>query len=70
VYLKGAQGTEQSVTILGPWDADPDKNILSLQSKVAQSLSGKKVGSQLEFLGEPVTITRIESYLARSKKKS
>lgn len=68
-YLKDSQGGEQVFTILGPWDADPDKNILSLQSKVAQDLFGKKVGSRFEFRGEPVTITRIESYLGRQVAK-
>ena len=62
VTMEKKSGQEISYTILGQWDADPDKNILSYHSRVAQSLLGKTKGNTFEFLGEPVTVTRIESY--------
>lgn len=63
VTLKKKGGEEISYVILGQWDADPEKNIISLQSKIAQNLVGKKQGNSFEFMGEPVTVTMIESYI-------
>jgi transcription elongation GreA/GreB family factor len=40
--------TEQ-FTILGAWDPDPDKGVVSYLSPVAQSLLNKKVGEETEF---------------------
>jgi transcription elongation factor GreA len=36
-------------SILGAWDSDPDKGLVSYLSPVAQSLLGKKVGDEVEF---------------------
>jgi transcription elongation GreA/GreB family factor len=36
-------------TILGAWDGDPDKGIVSYQSALAQALMGHKVGEKLEI---------------------
>jgi len=36
-------------TILGAWDSDPDKGIVSYLSPVAQSLLNKKIGEEVEF---------------------
>jgi len=57
------KGQRVSYTILGPWDADPDKNILSFQSKLAQSLTGKLVGDKFVVQGDELTINSISSYL-------
>ena len=35
--------------ILGAWDSDPEKDIVSYLSPVAQSLLGHKVGDEVEF---------------------
>lgn len=50
-------------TILGPWDADPDNNILSFNSKLAQSMIGKKQGESYEFKDDQYQIKSIMSYL-------
>jgi transcription elongation factor GreA len=63
VTLESESGTKTVFTILGPWDANPEENILSDHSKLAQSLLGKGKGSLCEFRGESVTIARIESFL-------
>lgn len=63
ITLKKKSGGQVSYVILGQWDANVEKNILSNQSKLAQSLIGKEVGNSFEFLGEPVTLTKIESYV-------
>lgn len=39
----------ETFTILGAWDSDPDKGIVSYLSPVAQSLLNKKVGEEVEF---------------------
>ncbi len=62
VTLLGANGTRKSYTLLGPWEADTDRNILSIQSKFAQSMSGHKPGDQVTFQEEEYTIEEIASY--------
>ena len=44
----GANQSE-SFTILGAWDSDPDKGVISYLSPVAQSLLNNKVGDEVEF---------------------
>ena len=44
----GANQTE-TFTILGAWDSDPEKGIISYLSPVAQSLLNHKVGDEVEF---------------------
>ncbi|MBS0623623.1 MAG: GreA/GreB family elongation factor [Verrucomicrobia bacterium] len=60
-----SQGSEESVTysLLGPWDADPDKHILSFQSKFAQAMMGRKLGESFEFQGNNYQIKSIHSFL-------
>ena len=41
--------TSEIYTILGAWDGDPDKNILSYLTPLAQAMVGKKPGEDLEF---------------------
>ncbi|MEY2510049.1 MAG: hypothetical protein QOE26_812 [Verrucomicrobiota bacterium] len=43
-------GKEESFTVLGAWDGDPDRNIISYQTAIGQALLGHK-------LGEVVTLT-------------
>lgn len=63
VNLIDSSGNEVVYTILGPWDADTDQNILSFNSKLAQSMIGKKVGENIEFKEEEYQIVGLESYL-------
>ena len=39
----------ESFTILGAWDSDPEKGIVSYLSPVAQSLLNRKIGDEVEF---------------------
>jgi transcription elongation factor GreA len=41
------KGDKNSYVILGPWDADYEKNILSYRSPIAKKLLGKKVGDEI-----------------------
>ena len=44
-----ATNQPEHFTILGAWDSDPEKDIVSYLSPVAQSLLGHKVGDEVEF---------------------
>lgn len=59
VTLKDEEGNPLEYTIVGPWDADPENNILSLKSKLAQEMLNKEVGVQLLFQGKKYTISKI-----------
>jgi len=63
VRLANANGKEENYTILGPWDADPESNVLSHQSKFARSMIGQKIGESFDFQGHPFTIMNIENAL-------
>ncbi len=63
VECKNKKGQTVTYTLLGPWDADPDKNILSFQSKLAQTMKGKKIGDKFTSQGDEYTITSIHSTL-------
>jgi transcription elongation factor GreA len=52
----------ESFTILGAWDSDPDKGIISYLTPVGQSLLNHKVGDEVEFeLHETKRRYRIEN---------
>ena len=44
-------GTNQveTFTILGAWDSDPEKGIISYLTPVAMALNNRKVGDEVEF---------------------
>ncbi|MCL1834064.1 MAG: GreA/GreB family elongation factor [Leptospirales bacterium] len=48
VLLSG-QDSSSSYTILGPWDADFEKGILSYRSPIAKAILGKRVGDDVSF---------------------
>jgi Uncharacterized N-terminal domain of the transcription elongation factor GreA len=63
VTLQDEKKAKITYTILGPWDADPDKHILYFQSKLAQAMCGLKVGESFTFRDEEFKITALKSYL-------
>lgn len=40
---------EETYTILGPWESDPDNNIISYMSPFGNAILDKKVGTKVEF---------------------
>jgi transcription elongation GreA/GreB family factor len=48
VTLRIADGSTESYTILGAWDGDPARGIISYQSALAKSMIGKKAGETCE----------------------
>jgi transcription elongation factor GreA-like protein/transcription elongation GreA/GreB family factor len=63
VECRNKEGKSISYTLLGPWDADPEKNILSFQSKLAQTINGKAVGDKITVQNEELTVAAIRSFL-------
>jgi transcription elongation GreA/GreB family factor len=59
VTLKDAKQKEIKYTILGAWDGDPKRNILSYQTPLANQLLGKKKGEFVEL--PPAQKWRIDS---------
>lgn len=66
VSLVTESGKAALYTILGPWDADPEKNILSFQSQLAKAMMGHKVAESFDFKNDSYTIKEIKSYLRSS----
>lgn len=65
--VDAASGNKETFTILGAWDGNPDKNILSYLSELAKVLIGKKVGDEAELpsdtgVGRRVRISGIRAY--------
>lgn len=63
VDLLDSKGKKITYILLGPWDADPEKNILSIESKLAQAMLGHRKGEKFEFQGEHFLIDDIKSFL-------
>jgi transcription elongation factor GreA-like protein/transcription elongation GreA/GreB family factor len=67
VHCRDSKGEHLRFTLLGPWDADPEKHILSFQSKLAQAMKGLSIGEKFEFQGETFTVTDIDNYFDQKK---
>lgn len=63
VTVEDSQGVKTTYTILGPWDANADKNVLSFQSKLAQTMLGFKVGEKFQFKDDEFKVVSIKSFL-------
>lgn len=60
ITLKHAQtGQEKRIIILGPWEADSDKNIFSYLSLFVQKIIGKKLGEKLVLDTEMYDVMKI-----------
>lgn len=63
VEIVDSKGKKTVYTILGPWDANPDANVLSFQSKLAQAIIGCKKGQTIEFRDEKLKIAGIKNFM-------
>ena len=59
VHVKHNNGSTTTYTLLGPWDANPDENILSYQSKLAKQMVGLQKGEMFKFNQDEYVITNI-----------
>jgi transcription elongation factor GreA len=50
-------GQEEIYTILGAWDGDPERHVISYQTAIGQSLLGKKVGDRVTLNTDHGTAT-------------
>jgi transcription elongation GreA/GreB family factor len=64
VDLTNETGEVRTLSILGPWESDPDAGIISYESELGQSLLGKKDGDVVPVGGEPLTLSGIRVYQA------
>lgn len=67
VHCIDSKGEHIKFTLLGPWEADPEARVLSLQSKFAQAMKGKGVGEKFDFQGEKFTIKDIDNYFDQKR---
>jgi transcription elongation factor GreA-like protein/transcription elongation GreA/GreB family factor len=58
------KGKSVSYTLLGPWDANTEENILSFQSKLAQDMKGLKVGDNFKVQNKSYTIKKLRNFFA------
>lgn len=62
---------EETYTILGAWDSDPQAGIISYKAAIAQALLGQRTGARLEVPTEhgerTVEILSIEAYVAAAR---
>src|SRR5436309_4900185 len=49
---KDATNEERTYTILGAWDGDPDRNIISYQTAIGQALLGHEIGESVSLNSE------------------
>lgn len=63
VSLTTKEGKVIQYTLLGTWDANPEKNILSIHSKMAQQMLDLQVGDKIIVQNIEYTIKKIESFL-------
>ncbi|MBA3386481.1 MAG: GreA/GreB family elongation factor [Chthoniobacterales bacterium] len=49
VMLRDTDGNEETYTVLGAWDSEPDQRIISYQTAIGQALLGRKVGDTVDL---------------------
>jgi transcription elongation GreA/GreB family factor len=58
-----ADGSDQrALTILGPWESQPEEDVISYESDLARELLGRKAGDGVLVSGKRWTIERVEPY--------
>ncbi len=53
-------GSQRTITILGPWESDPEAGVISYDSDLGRQLLGKETGDSVQIDGESLTIDEIE----------
>jgi transcription elongation factor GreA len=54
-----SSGKEESYTLLGPWESDPDHNVISYLSPFGGTLLNKGVGEQFDFIANNEKISYV-----------
>ncbi|MFQ5444885.1 MAG: GreA/GreB family elongation factor, partial [Nitrospinales bacterium] len=63
VELENSKKQKVSYTILGPWETNPEENIISYQSQLAQAMAGNKIGKKFIFRDEEYMIVDLKCFL-------
>jgi transcription elongation GreA/GreB family factor len=59
-------GAERTVAILGPWESDPARGVVSYDSDLGRALLGKRPGEEVELAGRRLLVLAIEPYRQES----
>ncbi len=59
LVLRNSSGKEVSLTIMGPWESDPDRGIISYASDLGKGLLGLKLGDSVELESETFEVSQI-----------
>ena len=62
LVLEDSSGDQRRVSILGPWESDPENAVYSLESEAAKKLMGQPVGSAVSLFGVDYQIVSIEPW--------
>ncbi len=62
VRLATDAGNEWTITVLGPWESEPEKHVLSSESEIAQRLIGLTVGDSIQLGADFFKVESIEPY--------
>ena len=57
-----AETGQKVVTLLGPWDSEPENGIYSYLSDLGKALLAKKPGDAVQLLGETAVISKIDAW--------
>jgi transcription elongation GreA/GreB family factor len=63
VSLEGPHG-DREISILGPWESDPEQGLISYLSELGQSLLGRAIGERLQVGSDEHEIVAITPYQA------
>ncbi len=58
----GEAASERTLTILGPWESAPERQVISFESELGQRLLGKRVGDRIEVDGDILAVAAIEVF--------
>ena len=59
VEIEYSDGEKSTCYLLGAWDGDPDRHMLSYRSRLGAALLNRKVGEKVEFGDRTCTITKV-----------
>src|SRR6185503_2268048 len=59
ILLRGPADEERTLTLLGPWDSQPEEGVLSHESELATSLLGKEIGDNVAVEGKTFKVAEI-----------
>jgi len=62
VRLSSDTTPERTITILGPWESEPEKDVLSNESEFARNLLGTKLGAPVKAGGETWRVESVEPW--------